>query len=139
MINETIDGIAAALKAEFKLPVLADDSEQDFLEPGFLIHPIQVSGQPFPCGQRKETQPFDILYFPAKGEDRTGLYDIAERAEQALRTISVGDAKIRAAKWSTQVIDGVLHCFANYDVFVDERKVLDNMMNMRSRQTTKKE
>ncbi len=139
MINETIDGIAAALKAEFKLPVLADDSEQDFPEPGFLIHPIQISGQPFPCGQHKKMQPFDILYFPVKGEDRTALYDIAERAEQALQVISVDGAKIRATKWSTQVIDGVLHCFANYDVFVDERKVLDNMMNMQSRQTTKKE
>lgn len=138
MINETIKGIAHALDAEFGLPVTADSMEQG-TENSFFVQLLQGSTVPFPNEQRQYLQPFEIEYFPTSDFEKMELYDIADRAEKALRVITSAENKVRGANWSVQIVDDVLQLFVSYNIILDEYAPTENMASMALKQATKED
>lgn len=121
MTNDIIKGIASALKGTFGsgCDVYAEDIPQNFTEPCFsILHVMSDRSAKLPNRYLSRNK-FDVHYFPksehqAKGEMRS----VGESLFLTLEYINVLDNLCRGTKMSYEIIDGVLHFFVNYDMYV---------------------
>lgn len=125
MINNILDGIAAALKQAFgsDCTIYKEGVPQGFQEPSFAIKYIIGEDDPLLIGRRLRKYKFDIHYFPSDTDRvNTEMYSIESRLYSTLEYINVLDILFRGTKMSSEIVDGVLHFFVNYDkVIVDTR------------------
>lgn len=141
MINKIIDGISIKLNQVFGdgVRIYSEDVKQGLNEPCFFIavlNPSQVNL----IGKRSFRQhPFDIHYFPAVQDNNNELQSKASDLYEALESITLIDGDmVRGSKMNHEVIDGVLHFFVNFDMFVnkvvvpeDDMEVLDHETNVK--------
>ena len=139
IVNDIITAISIALNAEFnpdeeaRYEVTAEEIKQNLHEPCFYIQCINPTHEQF-LGRRYFRQlPFVIQYFP---ESTTGYEAecnaVAERMTWCLEYITcVGeDQPIRGTKMRSEVVDGVLNFFVNYDGFVlkaDDTELMEDL------------
>lgn len=121
MINDIIEGIAEALNKAFgaECTIYKEGIPQGFKEPCFSILHIMGENVPYLTGRYLKKNRFDIHYFPTPGNrEKTEMYDVESKLHFALEYINVLDILFRGTKMSSEIVDGVLHFFVNYDKFV---------------------
>lgn len=136
MINDIIDGIAVKLHQAFgsEYTLYKEDIPQGFKEPCFSILHLQSDNTGKLPVRYLRHNAFDIHFFPKNtNEKKSEMYRIGECLFLALEYIYVLDNLVRGNKMRYEIVDGVLHFFVNYDVYVkkqtDEEEIYMQTLN----------
>ena len=124
MINSIIEAISVALNGEFgdSYKTYTQDVKQGLKEPCFFVSCINPTHRLF-RGKRyfKENQ-FCIQYFPQdKRQANEECNAVADRLFFCLEYVTVTGDLVRGPKMRSEIVDGVLNFFVNYDLFVYKR------------------
>ena len=141
MINSIIKAISITLNTEFGdgYETHMEEIKQGLVEPCFFIQCLNPTTELF-LGKRYFRQnQFCIQYFPETDNKQSECNEIAERLTWLLEYITIpGDDKpIRGTKMKSDVIDGVLNFFLNYDCFVYRVETNEPMETLVSNTVTK--
>lgn len=122
MINSIIKAISITLNTEFGdgYETHMEEIKQGLVEPCFFIQCLNPTTELF-LGKRYFRQnQFCIQYFPESDNKQSECNEVAERLTWLLEYITVpgDDRPIRGTNMKSDVIDGVLNFFLNYDCFV---------------------
>lgn len=130
MINEIIDGICVAINAEFgdDYEIYTESVEQGLQEPCFSILCLNPTVERFLGKRYFRTNQFCIHYFPKTEERQSECLAVAERLFSCLETITVGGDLIRGNTFHSEISDGVLSFFANYDLFTYKHEEVEEPM-----------
>lgn len=131
MINNIIDGISIKLNQVFgdSYGIHSEDITQGLREPCFFITALNTT-QTTMIGKRSfRQQQFDIHYFPSVTDNNAELQGIASDLYQAMMWITLlnGDV-VRGTSMNHRVVDGVLHFFVQYNMFVNAVEVPEEAM-----------
>ncbi|WP_438349932.1 phage tail terminator family protein [Paenibacillus sp. FA6] len=121
MINDVVNAIAIKLNQVFgeDYTIYTESVKQGLEEPCFFIV-LLTSRQTQVIGKRYfREQPFDIHYFPSTTDQKTEMHEIVDRLNDALEYITTisGDL-LRGTNINSEVVDGVLHFFVNYNYHI---------------------
>lgn len=129
MVNDIIQGIAAAVAAVKNVEIYDSEAEQDFNPPCFFVQTLEFNQTPEPNARQRWMQPFDVIYFPVEDENRQELYEYAEQLVQALNIITLpNERKLHGSNIKYQIQDGNLHVFVSYNVLLAPTDVPAEMM-----------
>lgn len=121
MINTLITSISICLNAEFgdKYKIHREAKKQGLKEPCFFIQCLNPTKKLF-LGKRYFRQnQFCIQYFPEDElHGNEECYAVAERLLSCLEYLDVAGDLVMGTKMRYEVVDGILHFFVNYDLFV---------------------
>ena len=120
MINSIIAAITTCLKAEFgsRYKVHMEEKKQGLMEPCFFISCINPDSQLFLGKRYMRKNQFCIQYFPETSDKNEECFAVAERLLERLEYLTVNRDLVMGTKMHYEVIDGILHFFVNYDMFV---------------------
>lgn len=124
MINTIMEAISVAINAEFgdAYEIYMEEIEQDLNEPCFFIQCLNPTNELFLGKRYFRSNPFCIQYFPqAKGNLNRECYEVNERLNECLEYITM-DGLMHGTKMKSEIVDGVLNFFVNYDCFVYKRE-----------------
>lgn len=131
MTNDIIDGIAAALHQKYGAgyAIYKEDISQGFTEPCFSIVLIRSERVPYLKGRYLLKHRFDVHFFPKPGKNKKSeCYDVADTLQSTLEYINVLDISFRGTKMTSEIVDGVLHFFVEYDVFIGSQETESQFM-----------
>lgn len=116
MINSIIDAISVTLNAEFgdDYNIYTESIEQGLKEPCFFVQCINPTSERFLGNKYKRTNQFCIQYFPSSEDKYNECMSVTERLFLALDRVD----DWLASKMNSEIVDGVLNFFVNYDGFV---------------------
>lgn len=130
MVNDLIDAISIKLNQVFgdSKKIYSETVKQGLQEPCFFIAVLNPSQKQMIGNRYFRQHPFDIHYFPAVQGNNNELQEMASNLFDALEyvTLTNGDL-VRGTEMHYEVIDGVLHFFVDYNMFVNKPKANDNM------------
>lgn len=121
MINTIIESISVALNAEFgdKYKIHREVKRQGLKEPCFFIQCLNPTEKLFLQKRYFRQNQFCIQYFPEdKFHGNQECYAVAERLFSCLEHLDVDGDLVMGTKRKYEVVDGILHFFVNYDLFV---------------------
>lgn len=122
MINSIIEAISVALYSEFGdgYEIHMEELAQGLEEPCFFIFCLTPTNDLFLGERYFRTNQFCIQYFPSTGGKQRECNEVAERMWQCLEyvTLDGDDRPMRGTKMKSEVVDGVLNFFVNYDCFI---------------------
>lgn len=120
MINKIIDGISVAINSVFGdgYEINTESVEQGLNEPCFSIVCLNPTVEQSLGKRYFRTNQFCIHYFSGAFEKRADCYAAAEKLFTALEYITVDGDLCRGTGMNSEVEDGVLHFFVNYDMFM---------------------
>lgn len=133
MINSIIESISVSLNAEFGdgYTIYTESVEQGLQEPCFFLSCINPTDRVFLGKRRFRENQFCIQYFPSgKGREKEECNAVAERLFSCLEYIAVTGDLVRGSKMKYEVVDGALHFFVDYDLFVYKAADPDRMEKM---------
>ena len=124
MITTIIEAISVALDGEFGdlYGIHMEEIGQGLKEPCFFISCLNPTSRRFLKGRYFRVSQFCIQYFPETREKRRGGYRVAERLLSCLEYIALEGDAVMGTRMHYEVLDGVLHFFVDYDMFVDRRE-----------------
>ena len=135
MINTIIQSISITLDAEFNEKEYGfhmEEVKQELKEPCFFIACLNPTTDLFLGKRYFRKNKFVIQYFPESKENlQSECNAVAERMTWCLEylTTTTGD-KFQGTKMNSEVIDGVLNFFVNYDCFVyrvEQNEVMETL------------
>lgn len=129
MIKSITEAVCIALNAEFGdgYTIYTEPVEQGLKEPCFFVFCIRSAGRRFPGRRYFQENLFCVQYLPADRDRETEeCGTVAERLFSCLGCINAGNP-VRGTKMNYEIVDGVLHFFADYDLFVREEAVAEAM------------
>lgn len=122
MINKILDGITNALYREFgdRFRIYTEDREQGVQEPCFFVSCVNPADERWLGNRRKLANKFSIQYLPCTDEPKRECNAVRDRLTVALEYIrtSEGDL-IEGTKFSSEMTNGFLTVFVNYDCFAN--------------------
>jgi len=131
MINNIVNAISIKLNLVFgdAYTKYIESIEQGLQEPCFFIK-LLTSDQTQIIGKRYfRQQPFDIHYFPSTEDANAEMLNIADSLNDALEYITLENGDVlHGTKLNGEIIDGVLHFFANYNLYVIKTEVVADYM-----------
>lgn len=135
MINLILKSISVALNAEFnekEYEIYIEQIKQDLKEPCFFIVCLNPTNKLFLGKRYFRKNQFCIHYFPENNSKANEeCHAIASRLFLCLEQLAVKNDLVRGTQMSYEIIDGVLHFFVNYDMFVyKQSNVLPTMEEM---------
>lgn len=132
MINSIIEAISTTLDAEFKgYEIHMEEIKQGLKEPCFFIVCMNPTTELFLGKRYFRSNSFCIQYFPkSDGGKQRECNDVAEKLNWCLECITVMGDKFRGTKMHSEVVNGVLNLFVNYDCFVHKVEKTDLMGEM---------
>lgn len=117
-INDVVNAIAIKLHETFGegYTIYTESIEQGFQEPCFFIVLLEPNIKQMIGNRYHKALPFDIHYF---GQGSIDAYNTADKLMTNMEYIKClnGDL-LRGTKMSANLVDGVLHFFVNYNMFV---------------------
>ena len=124
MINKIIDGISVAINSEFGDPyeIYTDSVGQGLTEPCFSILCLNPTIEQFLGKRYFRTNQFCVHYFPSSSEKQSECLSVTERLMTSLETITIDGDLVRGTKMNSEIVDGVLSFFVNYDMFVYKKE-----------------
>ena len=131
MINSIIESISITLNAEFgnKYKTHREAKKQGLQEPCFFIQCLNPTEKLFFWKRYFRQNQFCIQYFPEDKLHRNQeCYAVAERLLSCMEYLDVGGDPVMGTKMKYEVVDGILHFFVNYDLFV--YKVVESTPSM---------
>ncbi|MBQ8765406.1 MAG: hypothetical protein IJZ16_01245 [Clostridia bacterium] len=119
MIKKIIDGICLALSSNFgdEREIYTEAVEQGLKEGSFAIVCLNPTNSRFLGERYLRTNQFCIHYFPKSNEPNSECLEILEDLYETLELIEVDSDLVRGTKMSSEIDEGVLHFFVNYDFF----------------------
>lgn len=121
MINRILEAVSVALNATFgdHFEIYREEIRQGLQEPCFFIQCPNPTESLF-LGKRYFLQnQFCIQYFPEEESRRNEeCSSVAERLFICLEYLDVEGDLVRGTKMKYEIMDGILHFFVNYDLFV---------------------
>lgn len=129
MINDIINGISTKLNQVFgsDYKIYKEEIKQGLKEPCFSIVVLEPSQEAKLPNRYFRSYPFDIHFFP-ESKTKNEMYNVAEKLLIELEYITVLDNLCRGTKMRYEMVDGVLHFFVNYDLFIKKPKELGEYM-----------
>lgn len=133
MINAIINAVSIALNDEFgdDYAIYSEEVQQGLKEPCFFISCINKSNELFLGRRYFREHMFVVHYFPCNTLNVNEEFnDVAERLYLCLEWLTVDDDLIRGTKMRAETVDGIMHFFVNYDVFVyknSEQEAMDSL------------
>lgn len=121
MVNNIIDGISIKLNQVFEgnCKLYSDTVEQNLARPSFFIIVLNPSEKQIVGNRYFRQHLFDIHYFPENEGDNEEIQDVASQLFDALEYITISETDmIRGTNMRYEKIDGILHFFVEYNVFV---------------------
>ena len=121
MINSIIESISITLNAEFgdKYKIHREEKRQGLKEPCFFIQCLNPTEELFFWKRYFRQNQFCIQYFPEeKLHGKQECYAVGGRLFSCLEYLDVGGDLVMGTKRKYEVVDGILHFFVNYDLFV---------------------
>lgn len=121
MINSIIESISITLNAEFgeKYKIHREEKKQGLKEPCFFVQCLNPTEELFFWERYFRKNQFCIQYFPEdKLHGKQECYAVGERLFSCLEYLDVGGDLVMGTKRKYEVVDGILHFFVNYDLFV---------------------
>lgn len=120
MINEVIDGVVAAIRAEWPdVPIYTGEVAQGLEEPCFSVRCIRPRQKQVVGRRYFKSHRLRIYYFPNPGyEAWREIQAVYERLFSVLELISCGGDMIRGTDMDTHIEDDVGIFMVNYDFFV---------------------
>lgn len=130
MLNELIEAISTKLKQVFgaETRVYSEPLEQG-QRPCFFITVLKPSETPLLGNRFFRSHPFDVQYSPAVAENNAELQEMAANLFDALEFVTmVNDDLVHGTKMNYEIVDGVLHFYVNYNMFLKKvKEPVDNM------------
>lgn len=119
MIKKIIDGICLALSSNFgdDREIYTEAVEQGLEEGSFLIVCLNPTNSRFLGNRYFRTNQFCIHYFSRSDEPNSECLEILEDLYDALELIEVDGDLVQGTNMTSEMDDGVLHFFVNYDFF----------------------
>ena len=124
MIKKLIDGICLALSSCFgdEREIYTEAVEQGLEDGSFLIECLNPTNSRFMGERYYRTNQFCIHYFSETKEPNSECLDVLEDLYDALETIEVEGDLVRGTNMTSEMDEGVLHFFVNYNFFtISER------------------
>ena len=124
MINSIIAGISIALNQEFGdgCKNYTEEVKQGLEEPCFFISCIHPTHKLLRGRRYLQENMFCIQYFPQdKRQANEECNAVADRLFFCLEYVTVTGDLVRGTKMRSEIVDGVLNFFVNYDLFVYKR------------------
>lgn len=140
MINDIIESISISLNAEFgdEYTIYTESVEQALKEPCFFVFCINPTSRVFLGKRYFKTNQMCIQYFPTnKDSKKEECNSISERLFDCLEYITVTEDLMRGTKMNSEMIDGILNFFVNYDFFVRKEGQKDVMEELHKKVATK--
>lgn len=95
----------------------SEDIKQSLKEPCFFVDLINCTSEKLMGNRYFRCFIFDILYFPEKEGNNSEMQEVGEKLFGTLEYIMLANGDLlRATNKSFQVVDGVLHFNANYQM-----------------------
>lgn len=117
-INDVVKAIAIKLHQSFgdSYTIYTESIQQGFQEPCFFIALLEPDIKQIIGNRYHKTLPFDIHYF---GHSNNDAYNTADKLMTNMEYIKClnGDL-LRGTRMRTNLVDGVMHFFINYNMFV---------------------
>lgn len=120
MINSIIEGISIAINTEFedRYTIYTESVEQGLKEPCFFISCLNPTSKVFLGERYFRTNQMCIQYILTNASvEKEECNAVTERLFNCLEYITVGEDLIRGSKMNSEIVDGVLNFFVNYDLF----------------------
>ena len=121
MLNTIMEAISVALDAEFGdgYEIYIEEISQDMGGHAFFIQCLNPTEELFFWKRYFRKNQFCIQYFPEnKLHGKEECYAVGERLFSCLEYLDVGGDLVMGTKRKYEVVDGILHFFVNYDLFV---------------------
>lgn len=120
MINAIIESISITLNAEFgdRYKNYREEKKQDLEEPCFFIQCLNPTQKLFLGKKYFRNNMFCIQYFPETENTTEECFGMGERLLECLEYLTVNGDFVRGTQMHYEVVDGILHFFVNYDMFV---------------------
>ena len=130
MINKIIDGISVAINSEFSdsHDIHTEAVNQGLDDGSFSILCLNPTNNQVLGKRYFRTNKFCIHYFPKSNEPRSECQSVVERLMDCLEIIKVEGDLVRGTKMNSEIVDGVLSFFVNYDMFVYKEAVREPVM-----------
>ena len=131
MVNNLIDGISIKLNQVFGdgKKIYSETVKQGLKEPCFFIAVLNPSQSKMIGGRYFRQHPFDVHYFPANTDGKNEeMRRVASQLLDGLEyiTLTNGDL-VRGTNMNYEVVDGVLHFFVQYNMYIKKIEVIDDM------------
>jgi hypothetical protein len=137
MVDKIINGISRKLNSIFgdDYRIYAEEIPQDLAPPAFFIQLLQADVEQVVGTRYRRNHSFDVLFFPV--DDGTGLQQCREVAGQlldGLEYITAQGQAFRGTGLRSEIIDGVLHVFVQYNLYVCKETEPEEFMGELSQQ-----
>lgn len=132
MISSIIKGISVAINTEFGdgYTIYTESIEQGLKEPCFFISCLSPTNKVFFGERYFRTNQMCIQYIPTNTSvEKEECNAVVERLFNCLEYITVGEDPVRGSKMNSEIIDGILNFFVNYDLFIMKLKNEEVAMN----------
>lgn len=137
MIVAILEAVSKRLKEDFpETRVYVNEVKQGLHPPCFLVAVLEPSRARLVGEWWRQEQLFDVAYFP-KMEDNNELYAIGGALFDTLETIALPDGGLRGTSMRFEVVDGVLHFFVKYTVFLRRKEPREHMEVLRVKENVK--
>lgn len=121
MINKLVVGISQQLNALFgdSYDIYTEDISQGLNTPAFYIRLLQSESAQVVGTRYFRTHSFDIHFFPeGDGTEIEQCQEVMAKLLAEMEYITIETGVIRGTQISTEIIDGVLHFFVQYNFHV---------------------
>ena len=131
MIQEIINGISIAINNAFgdDYDIYTESIEQGLKEPCFFITSISPSREQF-LGKRYFSKNTFCIHYMPKNNKNEECIQVSEKLFDILEVINTELGFIRGTNLRTEIADGMLHFFVNYNVFsykATEQEEMDSL------------
>lgn len=119
MLNEIIKGVSMKLNTAFgeKYKIYQNDVRQGLKKPCFFLAVLNPTLTPLTGRRYMSRNPLDVQFIPADDTKNAKLYEVGWELMNALEYIKLpGGDSLRGTSLNFEVVDGVLHCFVNYNL-----------------------
>ncbi|AEG59587.1 phage tail terminator family protein [Desulforamulus ruminis] len=130
MLNKIVDAIGFKLGQAFgdEFTIYSDTEEQGVTAPCFFIAVLSPSQQPVIGRRYFKKHPFDIHYYPQGPDKQREINDVADSLKEVLAYITTDGHLLAGTKMHHQVLDGILHFYVEYNLFVLKQMEPDETM-----------
>lgn len=137
--NLIIDGIVSKIYAEFGdgYEIYTENNKQGLQEPCFSVVCLKSTIKKL-LGERYFRKGIFAIYYFAESIDEANkeCLDVNERLLDILELITVDGDSIRGKNMESEILDGVLAFYVNYEVFVKRENILEEPMEFLNQEIT---
>ncbi len=136
MINELIIGISQCLDIHFTdIEIFIDEMKQGIVAPCFFIQLLNAGQEQIVGNRYHREQSFDVHYFPKNSTSE--LNNMSDQLMNALEYIEVEGGLVRGTKMHSEVVDGVLHFFVDFNLIITKQKHDEFMEKLKIKERVK--